>query len=199
MNSQRGRQLSGDERRERERAWSAQQKERERAWTEEFEKRGKVLEAEAREERFVTSVAQERLAWAEGRRAGSIGYVDVTGADGERVRIAVMWLGRFRATRKPLNDYDPFRQVEAGAGEGLLLLIPYAVLVGLNAGLRWLVLRLANRPRWAVAAAAGPDRGKGGTRNLVLLRSRSRREALRYAAALADRVERDGTAALGSR
>ncbi|MFJ8625751.1 hypothetical protein ACIRD3_23270 [Kitasatospora sp. NPDC093550] len=201
MNSQRGRQISADERRERERAWSAEQKKRERAWTEQFEKRQKVRETEDRERAHLAAIAGERQAWAEGRRTGSIGYLDVTGPDGVPVRIAVVWLGRFRATRKPLNGYDPLPAPELnGSGvEGILLFALYAVLVGLNSGLRWLVLRLADRPRWAVGAAAGPDRGKGGEHNTVLLRGRSRRQALRYAAALADRVEREGTAALTPR
>ncbi|MEU9042794.1 MULTISPECIES: hypothetical protein [unclassified Kitasatospora] len=198
MSSQRGRQISVEERHEREQAWLVEQKKREKAWTAEFEKRQKVLEAEDRERRHVTSIAAERAAWAEGKRAGSVGFIDVTGPDEVPVRIAVMWLGRFRATRKPLNDYDPFRHVDGtgGGGDGLILLVLYTVLIGLNSGLRWLVLRLADRPRWAVAAAMGPDRGKGGPNNIVLLRSRSRRRALRSAAALADRVEQDGTAAL---
>ncbi|MEV7772565.1 hypothetical protein [Kitasatospora sp. NPDC086791] len=201
MNSQRGRQISADERRERERAWSAEQKKREKAFTAEFEKRQKAIEAESREQRHVASIAAERTSWAKGERAGSIGYLDVTGPDEVPVRIAVVWLGRFRATRRPLNDYDPIPAVDLASGgvEGILLFALYVILVGLNSGLRWLILRLTGRPRWAVGAAAGPDRGKGGANNTVLLRGHSRREALRYAAALADRVEQDGTAALTPR
>ncbi|MFI8459343.1 hypothetical protein [Kitasatospora sp. NPDC085464] len=201
MNSQRGRQISTDERRERERAWSAEQKKREKAWSAEFTKRQEVVETETREHQRTASIAAERKAWAEGKRAGSIGYLDVTGPDDEPVRIAVVWLGRFRATRKPLDGYDPVPPTDLSSGgvEGLVLFVLYVVLVGLNAGLRWLALRLADRPRWAVGAAAGPDRGRGGDNNVILLRSRSRRAALRFAAALADRVERDGTAALTTR
>ncbi|MFD8782048.1 hypothetical protein [Kitasatospora sp. NPDC059599] len=201
MNSQRGRQIDADERRERERAWSAEQKEREKAWTARFEERRKVIEAESRERLRAESIAAERAAWAKGERAGSIGYLDVTGPDEVPVRIAVVWLGRFRATRKPLDNHDPIpaTDLSAAGGGGLLLFLLYVVLVGLNTGLRSLALRLTGRPRWAVGTATGPDRGKGGGNNTVLLRSHSHREALRYAAALADRVEQDGTAALTPR
>ncbi|MBO1414535.1 hypothetical protein [Streptomyces sp. FH025] len=193
MSTDRGRRLSFEERQERERAWSAEQKERGNAWTAEFEQRRKASAAEA----LVTSTAAEREAWARGERAGRIGYLDVTGPDGRRVRLAVVWLGRFRATSKPLNDYDPLRGVQA-YGDGFLLLIPLAALLGLNFALRWAVLRLLDRPRWAVAAAVGPYVGTSGN-NLVPRRFRARREALRYAAALADEVERDGEAALTAR
>ncbi|MBV2154101.1 hypothetical protein [Kitasatospora sp. SUK 42] len=193
MSTRRGRQLSVEERQERERAWSADQKEREKAWTAEFEQRQKAAAAES----YERGVAQEREAWAKGERAGNIGYLDVTGPDGRRVRLAVVWLGRFRATSKRLNDYDPLRGFQA-FGDGALLLIPLAALVGLNFALRWAVLRLLGRPRWAVAAAVGPHVGTSGN-NLVLRRFQARQDALRYAAALADEVERDGEAALTPR
>ncbi|MFE7526714.1 hypothetical protein ACFU7Y_13425 [Kitasatospora sp. NPDC057542] len=199
MISQRGWQADGEERLRREQEWSAEQKKREKAWTEEFEERRKALQSE--EHQLATSIAANRAAWADGRRSGAAfaGYVDVTGPDAVPVRIAVVWLGRIGATRRPLNDYDPLRFVSgAGGGEGVLLLIPVAALVGLNFGLRWLVLRLLGRPRWAVAAKAGSDRGKRGG-NTVLLRTRDRATALKYAAALADRIEQDGTAALTPR
>ncbi|MFF2077847.1 hypothetical protein ACFVXG_24205 [Kitasatospora sp. NPDC058162] len=183
-----------EERQERERAWSAEQKKREKAWTAQFEKRQREQVAEA----VVTSTVQEREAWAKGERAGQIGYVDVTGPDDRRVRLAVVWLGRYRATAKPLNVYDPMRRFGAAFGEGILVLIPIAALVGLDFVLRSTVLRLLGRPRWAVAAAVGPHVGTAGN-NLVLRRCRSRREALRYAAAVADNVERDGAAALTPR
>ncbi|MFD5431402.1 hypothetical protein ACFWJ4_04355 [Kitasatospora sp. NPDC127067] len=200
MSSQRGRQIGADERRDRERAWTAEQKKRESAWTAEFEARQKAQQAEARERELATSIAANRTAWAEGRRTGAdaLGYVDATGPDAVTVRIAVVWLGRFRATRKRLNDYNPFRNVDPGSGEGLIVLIPYAVLVGLDSGLRWLVLQLLGRPLWAVAAKAGSDRDKRGG-NTVLLRTRDRAVALRHAAALADRVEQEGAAALTPR
>ncbi|KJS55246.1 hypothetical protein VM98_14345 [Streptomyces rubellomurinus subsp. indigoferus] len=189
-----------DERRRREQEWAAGQKEREKAWNAEFEKRQAAGEAEAREQQRVTGTARERESWGGGRRSGSIGFVDVTGPDGQPVRIAVVWLGRFRATAGRLHAYEPMRNLDGGGGtgEGVLLLIPIALLVGLNFGLRWLVLALLRRPRWAVAAKAGSERGKAGG-NTVLLRTRDRAEAYRYAAALADRVERDGSAALTPR
>ncbi|WP_051837132.1 hypothetical protein [Streptomyces sp. NRRL WC-3742] len=190
-----GRPLSHDEQRERERAWSAQQKERERAWTEEHRKRQAALEVEQREQERVEFAARERTAWALGKRGGRIGHLDVTAPDGEQVRIAVVWLGRFRATRKPLDDYAPLRHVIPD-GEGVLLLIPIAALIGLDFALRWAVLALLGRPRWAVGAAVGDDRGKGGDNNLVLLRTRHRDTALRQASALADAVERTGRTAL---
>ncbi|MFD0273843.1 hypothetical protein ACFVHB_08005 [Kitasatospora sp. NPDC127111] len=207
MDTSRGKRITADERREREQAWSAEQKKREKAWTAEqkkrekawtaeFEKRRQARETEDRERELRTSIAAERETWASGSRAGRTGFIDVAGPDGT-VRIAVVWLGRFGATARPLNDYSPLRHVVPD-GEGILLLIPVALLVGLNFGLRWLALALLGRPRWAVAAKAGPDRGgRGG--NTVLLRTRDRSEALKYAAALADRVEQDGTAALRSR
>ncbi|MFI6156543.1 hypothetical protein ACIBCA_28115 [Kitasatospora sp. NPDC051170] len=198
MSTPGGRPLNRDEQRERERAWSAQQKERERAWTEEHRERQAVLEVEQREQQRVEFAAQERTAWAQGRRAGLIGHVDVSAPDGEQVRIAVVWLGRFRATRKPLNDYSPLRSTNA-TGEGVLLLIPIAALIGLDFALRWAVLALLGRPRWAVGAAVGDDRGRGGDNNLVLLRTRHRDTALRQASALADAVERSGRAALTPR
>ncbi|MFE7636256.1 hypothetical protein ACFU7Z_19700 [Kitasatospora sp. NPDC057518] len=190
--------VTADERREREQAWSTEQKKREKAWSEEFEQRRKAREAEDRELQESLSTTRERTAWARGERDGSIGYVDVTGPDRRPVRIAVVWLGRLWATHRPLHTYDPMRHVggEAG-GEGVLLLVPIAAVLGLNFGLRWLVLALLRRPRWAVAAKAGGDRGKRGG-NTVLLRTRNRAEALKAAAAMADRVERDGAAALGA-
>ncbi|MER7850097.1 hypothetical protein ABTZ03_39890 [Kitasatospora sp. NPDC096077] len=194
MSAHQRRPLSLEERQERERAWSAEQKKREKAWTAEFEERQRANGAEA----VITSTVQEREAWAKGERAGRIGYLDVTGPDDLRVRIAVVWLGRFRATARRLNDYNPLRHAGGDFGDGLLLTIPIAALAGLNFGLRWVVLRLFNRPRWAVAAAVGPHIGTCG-HNLVLRRLRNRGEALRYAAALADDVEREGTAALRSR
>ncbi|MEU3567460.1 hypothetical protein AB0E96_03375 [Kitasatospora sp. NPDC036755] len=200
MNSQRGRQVDVEERLRREREWSAEQKKREKAWTAEFEQRQEARAAEELARQEGLSTAREREAWARGERDGSIGYVDVTGPDRRPVRIAVVWLGRLGATARPLHAYDPMRHVDGSGsgGEGVLLLIPIAALLGLNFGLRWLLLALLGRPRWAVAAKAGRDRGKRGG-NTVLLRTRDRRQALRYAAALADRVERDGTAALTPR
>lgn len=202
MTAHQRREPTFEERQERERAWSAEQKKRETAWTAEFEKRQKVLEAEGRERHRVEATAQERAAWAQGEQAGRIRYVDVTGPDDRRVRLAVVWLGRFRATARTLDDFDPLRHLSAAAGEGLLLAIPLAlllaVILGLDFVLRSTVLRLLGRPRWAVAAAVGPHVGTAGN-NLVLRRCRSRREALRYAAAVADDVERDGTAALTPR
>ncbi|MFI2611567.1 hypothetical protein [Kitasatospora sp. NPDC018619] len=199
MNTSRGRQVTADERREREQAWSAGQKAREQAWTEQFEQRRQAGEAAEQELQERLAMAREREAWAHGRRSGSIGYVDVTGPDRRPVRIAVVWLGRFGATDRPLHAYDPLRHVGGSAGgEGVLLLLPVAALLGLNFGLRWLVLALSGRRRWAVAVKAGRDRGRRGG-NTVLLRTRDRAEALRYAAALADRIERGGTAALRSR
>ncbi|MFE7588279.1 hypothetical protein ACFU6K_02685 [Kitasatospora sp. NPDC057512] len=198
MNSQRGRQTDDEERLRRQWEWSAEQKKREKAWSEEFEQRQKTREAEDRALQESQSTTRERTAWARGERDGSIGYVDVTGPDRRPVRIAVVWLGRLGATHRPLHAYDPMRHVDGGGGgEGVLLLVPIAALLGLNFGLRWLVLALLRRPRWAVAAKAGGNRGRRGG-NTVLLRTRNRAEALKYAAALADRVERDGAAALGA-
>lgn len=198
MSNRGERRVTADERREREQAWSTEQKKREKAWSEEFEQRRKAREAEDRELQESLSTTRERTAWARGERDGSIGYVDVTGPDRRPVRIAVVWLGRLGATHRPLHAYDPMRHVggEAG-GEGVLLLVPIAAVLGLNFGLRWLVLALLRQPRWAVAAKTGGDRGKRGG-NTVLLRTRNRAEALKAAAALADRVERDGAAALGA-
>ncbi|MFJ6622256.1 hypothetical protein ACIQOW_32335 [Kitasatospora sp. NPDC091335] len=200
MSSQRGRQADGEERLRREREWSAEQKKREKAWSAEFEERRKAKEAEEQERRRAAAIASNRAAWATGRAGGSetIGYVDVTGPDAVPVRIAVVWLGRFGATARPLNDYRPLRNVDVGGGEGIIYLIPYAALVGLNFGVRWLVLQLLGRPLWAVAARTGADRGGRGSAT-VLLRTRDRATALKRAAALADRVEQDGTAALRTR
>ncbi|MGA5820700.1 hypothetical protein ACPC54_22880 [Kitasatospora sp. NPDC094028] len=188
-----------DERRQREREWAAAQKQREKVWNAEFAQRAAAGEAELRERQRIENTARERESWSGGRRTGSIGHVDTTGPDGEPVRIAVVWLGRLRATARPLHAYDPMRHLSGNAGgEGVLLLIPIALLVGLNFGVRWLLLALLGRPRWAVAAKAGSERAKGGG-NTVLLRTRRRSDALRYAAALADRIERDGAVALRSR
>ncbi|MFE4976180.1 hypothetical protein ACFRAR_29275 [Kitasatospora sp. NPDC056651] len=196
MNSQRGRQVDVEERRRREQAWSAEQRTRE----EEFEQRRKTRETEDRALQESLSVTKERKAWARGERDGSIGHVEATGPDAVPVRIAVVWLGRFGATAKRLDNHDPFRHVAGtpDSVEGILLLVPLAALIGLNVGIRWLVLRLLGRPLWAVAAKAGSDRGERGG-NTVLLRTRHRAQALTYAAALADRIERDGTAALTPR
>ncbi|MET8545161.1 hypothetical protein ABZW03_31660 [Kitasatospora sp. NPDC004799] len=198
MSSQRGRRVDAEERIRREQEWSAEQKKREKAWTEAFEQRQKVREAEQREHEEIRSTESERRAWTHGTRSGSIGYVDVTGPDGRPVRIAVVWLGRLFPTSRRLRAYEPLVNVDGTAGEGVLLVIPIAILLGLNFGLRWLVLALLRRPRWAVAAKAGDDRHKRGG-NTVLLRTRHRATALKYAAELADRIERDGAAALAAR
>ncbi|MER7669187.1 hypothetical protein ABTY61_12015 [Kitasatospora sp. NPDC096128] len=199
MSNHRGRQADADERRERERAWSAGQQERERAWSAEFEQRQRDLEVEYRERHRVEATARERRAWAGGGRDGGIGCVDVTGPDDRRVRLALVWLGGFRATRKPLSDQLPLRNLGTPSDAvGLLLTVLVLTVLGLDFWLRWTVLTLLGRPRWAVAAAVGPHIGTAGN-NLVLRRCRSRREALRYAAAVADDVERDGAAALTPR
>ncbi|MFJ9608191.1 hypothetical protein ACIRS1_17825 [Kitasatospora sp. NPDC101176] len=198
MDSRRGRPVSGEERLQRERAWSAGQQEREAAWNARHEAQQKAWQAQERERQAARAAESERAAWTRGRRAGQVGHLDVTGPDGVPVRIAVVWLGRFRATTRPLNDYNPLRHVQPDGGDGLLLLVPFALLVLLDFAVRWSFLRLTGRPCWAVAAAAGPDIGTRG-RNLVLRRTPSRRPALLAAAALADRVERDGVAALTPR
>ncbi|MFJ9694122.1 hypothetical protein [Kitasatospora sp. NPDC101183] len=190
MSTPGGRQVGAEERQERERAWSIAQKERERAFDAAMEQR----RAEVAEEALVSLNAQERQAWATGKRGSRLRYLEVATPDGEQVRIAVIWLGRFRAARRPLKVYDPLDGVMPD-GEGVLLLLPIAAFLGLNFGIRWSFLRLIGRPCWAVAAAAGDDRGKGRG-NVVVLRTRRRDTALRRAAALAGEVERTGRLAL---
>ncbi|MET8702515.1 hypothetical protein ABZW10_27165 [Kitasatospora sp. NPDC004723] len=168
-----------------------EQRRREREWTAEFERRAAATDAARAERTRVERAAALRAAWARGERGERHAFTEVGGPDGgEPVRIAVVWLGRFRAVARAC------RPSASGGGQitdglGVVLLLPVLLLLGLDHGLRLLFLRLSGRPRWAVVAAVG-----AGGKPVVVHRGRDQRPAALAAAALAERVEREGAAAL---
>lgn len=181
-----------DERRRREREWSAEFERRAAAGALARTEREKADEVAARVRRTV----ERRAGWARGERGHLGEIVEVAGpvADGpgavagEPVRIAVAWRGRFRSVARAFRPVSvpTFETV----GEGFLFVVPYAVLFGLYRGTGRLVLTLTRRPAWAVVAAVGPGRP------FVVQACADGRTAAEAAAALADRVEQEGAAAV---
>ncbi|MFB7474033.1 hypothetical protein [Kitasatospora sp. NPDC056184] len=173
-----------------ERAVREEQRRREREWTAEFERRAAAADT-AREERArADRAAALRAAWARGGRGERHTFAEVAAPDGgEPVRIAVVWLGRYRPVRRAFRGSVTHGQV--GDGLGIVIVAAAGLVLGLHHIVRRLLLRLSDGPRWAVVAAVRPD-GK----HVVVRRERDERPAALAAAALADRVERDGAAAV---
>jgi hypothetical protein len=167
------------------------QRRREQEWLARFEQRQAELTAQAEAQRRDGAMAAERARWAEGKRGGQedYGYVEVTGPDAEPVRIGVVWLGRFRAVARafrttgggPVGLVDPY---------AIVILVAFGLVLLANFAVRWALLRLTGRPRWAVVVAVG-----AGGEGTVVLRGRDRAQIARAAAALADRVEQEGASA----
>ncbi|GAA1404417.1 hypothetical protein GCM10009639_50310 [Kitasatospora putterlickiae] len=172
------------------RAAREEQRRREREWTAEFERRASAADAARAERARAERTAALRAAWAGGERGGSHSFAEVTGPDGgEPVRIAVAWLGRHRAVARAFRDGPTHGQISDPLGIAIVAVA--ALVLGLDHGIRRLILRLSDRPRWAVVAAVGPD-GKP----VLVHHDRDERPVALAAAALADRVEREGPTAL---
>ncbi|MEV6972382.1 hypothetical protein [Kitasatospora sp. NPDC093806] len=144
----------------------------------------------------------QRRSWARGESINFTGYVEVAGPDRQRICLYVVWLGSPGAVPKPKSKPKRFRRLRrfnldssglASDASGLGALL--AVIVGLGFLLflatRWLFIELTGRPHYAVlaiTAAAGA--------HVITHRTRRRKPSLLAAADLADRVERDGAAAV---
>ncbi|MFD7735197.1 hypothetical protein ACFV6F_33050 [Kitasatospora phosalacinea] len=162
---------------------------REREWGAALEKRIQERDAAERARQQAEARQAERDSWAEGERGAAGSHTEVTGPDGEPVRIAVVWLGRHRAVERAFRPHPS--PDFASSGEAFLFVIPYLLLVGLYRATGWLLLELLHRPRWAVAVTVGP-----AARPVAVLRGRGRGQAIRAAADLAARVEQEGAAAV---
>ncbi|MEU6232074.1 hypothetical protein [Kitasatospora sp. NPDC047058] len=148
------------------------------------------------------TMALQRKAWARGDGIKHADSVEVTGPDGEPVRIRVQW-GLGTGEPEPGTGKGGGKRGGRGTGAigdpvGVIAAVVVAVLALLGLGLavkyatRWLYLELTGRPHYAVVA-------EDGARRTVTTRSRRRRESLLAAAALADEIERTGTAAVRAR
>ncbi|MFG2909357.1 hypothetical protein ACGF13_30355 [Kitasatospora sp. NPDC048286] len=135
------------------------------------------------------AMALQRKAWARGDKTGFAGCVKVAGPDGLPVLIAI---------ERPFRYREP---AKGSSGEKLLYVlavIPFmeiavTAVVVLFLAFRWLFIELTGRPHFEVTAL--PE----GGREQVLARTRRRPAAMKAATALADEVERSGTAALTPR
>ncbi|GLW52201.1 hypothetical protein [Kitasatospora phosalacinea] len=162
---------------------------REREWVEALEKRIQERDAVERARREAEARQAERDAWAEGERGAAGSHTEVTGPDGEPVRIAVVWLGRHQAVA---GAFRPSPSPDFGSsGEAFFFVVPYLLLLGLYRATGWLLLELRRRPRWAVAVAVGP-----AARPVAVIRGRDREQVIRAASDLAARVEQEGAAAV---
>ncbi|MER7704275.1 hypothetical protein ABTX81_15410 [Kitasatospora sp. NPDC097605] len=136
------------------RAAREEQRRREREWTAEFERRAAAADAARAERERAERNAALRAAWVRGTRGGNHAFAEVAGPDGgEPVRIAVVWPGRHRAARRAFRGGPTHGPISDPVG--LLLVIAVGLVPGLDLGVRRLVLRLSDRPRWAVVAAVG--------------------------------------------
>ncbi|MER5355901.1 hypothetical protein ABT093_36975 [Kitasatospora sp. NPDC002551] len=172
------------------RAAREEQRRREREWTAEFERKAAAADAARAERERAGRAAALRACWARGERGESHAFAEIAGPDGgEPVRIAVVWLGRFRAVPRAFRGSLTHGAI--GDGLGFLILLAVALLVGLHHVVRRLFLRWSGGPRWAVVGTAGP-----GGKHVVVRRERDVGPAALAAAELADRVEREGAAAL---
>ncbi|MFF7455093.1 hypothetical protein [Kitasatospora sp. NPDC008115] len=104
------------------------------------------------------------------------------------MRIAVVWLGRHRAVARAFRGGPTHGRISDPLGFAIVAVT--ALVLGIDHGIRRLILRLSDRPRRAVAAV-GPD-----GEPVLVHHDRDERPVALAAAALADRVEREGPAAL---
>ncbi|MFE1320051.1 hypothetical protein [Kitasatospora phosalacinea] len=162
---------------------------REREWVEALEKRIQERNAVERARREAEARQAERDSWGKGERGAAGSHTEVTGPDGEPVRIAVVWLGRHQAVAQAFRPSSSMNLETSG--EAFLLVIPYLLLLGLYRATCWLLLELRRGPRWAVAVAVGPT-----ARPVAVLRGRDREQVIRAASDLAARVEQEGAAAV---
>ncbi|MER7847069.1 hypothetical protein ABTZ03_24315 [Kitasatospora sp. NPDC096077] len=139
----------------------------------------------------------QRRAWGRGEPGGFAGHVEVWGPDGVPVRIAVGRGGGLARIGKPseLGKSGPVDMIM-----GCAPLVPVVVAVAVVGGIvmlvvtmvRRLVVELSGKPHWSVSAAVGAESSAA----VVVWRSRRAPESARAAAELADRVEREGAAAV---
>ncbi|QKW23426.1 hypothetical protein HUT16_33945 [Kitasatospora sp. NA04385] len=164
---------------------------REREWTEALEKRIQARDEVERERQRAEARKAERESWADGQRGGIGEFSQVTGPDGEPVRIAVVWLGRPHSVARA---FEPKLSTNfAAGGEGILFAIPLMLLFGLYRVACWLLLELRRTPRWAVVAAVG-----AAGKPIAVRRGRDEQAMIRAATALAEQVEQEGTAAISA-
>ncbi|MFJ8476877.1 hypothetical protein [Kitasatospora sp. NPDC094011] len=139
----------------------------------------------------------QRRAWGRGESGGFADHVEVRGPDGVPVRIAVGRVGlSTRIGEPPRNGKPSPVDVIVGCAPLVPVVVAVAVVVGIVAlvvtMVRRLVLELSGKPHWSVSAAVGAEPSAA----VVVCRSRRAPESARAAAELADRVEREGAAAV---
>ncbi|WP_380279398.1 hypothetical protein [Kitasatospora purpeofusca] len=135
------------------------------------------------------AVARQRRSWARGENIHWT-PVTVTTPDGRPVGLRVVWVGAGLPADGELDKRESRNRFVVGL-LGLLTVLSEigGALLLLALALRWLFIELTGRPHYAVLATADGV-------PVAVQRTRRRKQALIAAAALADRIERDGTAAL---
>ncbi|MGW3075443.1 hypothetical protein [Kitasatospora sp. NPDC001132] len=136
------------------------------------------------------ALALQRKAWARGDRTDFGGCVKATGPDGRPVLIAI---------ERPYGYREPAKGSFVEKLLNVLAVIPFMEIVAvavvvLFLTFRWLFIELTGRPHFVVTA-----RPEGGGDEQVVTRTRRRPAAIKAATALADEVDRSGTAALTPR
>ncbi|GAA1404421.1 hypothetical protein GCM10009639_50320 [Kitasatospora putterlickiae] len=157
-------------------------------WGERYQQ-GLTDSAERERRARADAAALRRRGWARGENVQWT-PLTVTTPDGRLVGLRVVRVG----SGPPAADVagKPGARSDLLVGVlGLLALLAefVAVLMLLGLAVQWLFVELTGRPRWAVVATADGV-------PLTVQRTRRREQALIAAAALADRLEREGTAAL---
>ncbi|MFE6865457.1 hypothetical protein ACFVFS_02755 [Kitasatospora sp. NPDC057692] len=157
-------------------------------WGERYQQ-GLTDSAEQRRRAEADAVALQRRSWARGENVHWT-PVTVTTPDGRPVGLRVVWVGAgLPGDGKPDKRGARNRLVVGILGLLTLLSELGGALVFLGLALRWLHIELTGRPHYAVLATADGV-------PVAVHRTRRRKQALTAAAALADRVEREGTTAL---
>ncbi|MER6365027.1 hypothetical protein [Kitasatospora sp. NPDC001527] len=148
-------------------------------WGERYQQ-GLTDSAEQRQRARARAIVRQRRSWARGETI-NWAPVTVTTPDGRPVGLPS---GKHSDKHSGRHELIAFLL-------GLLVLLSElsGVLLVLGLALRWLFIELTGRPHYAVLATADNT-------PVAVHRTRRRRQALLAAAALADRVEREGTTAL---
>ncbi|MFB7474032.1 hypothetical protein [Kitasatospora sp. NPDC056184] len=135
-------------------------------------------------------MALQRRSWARGENVPYTGHVAVAGPDGRTVGLSVVRLDVPGAVPKPKRrrsgpgiEASGLASDASGIGAVLAMVAVLGFLLFVVG--RWLFNELTGRPHFAVLATAE------GTA-VAVHRTRRRRPALIAAAALADRIEREG-------
>ncbi|MER5355902.1 hypothetical protein ABT093_36980 [Kitasatospora sp. NPDC002551] len=157
-------------------------------WGERYQQ-GLTDSAEQRQRARARAIARQRRSWARGETI-NWAPVTVTTPDGRPVGLRVAWADAGLPSGKHSDKHSGRHELIAFL-LGLLVLLSElsGVLLVLGLALRWLFIELTGRPHYAVLATADNT-------PVAVHRTRRRRQALLAAAALADRVEREGTTAL---